>query len=201
MSVALFEALFGSRVRARLILFLAMNPDGEFFVSDIADKTLLPKTDVSREARKLAKMKFIHERSRQGKNYYVSNTEFPFYVELKTLVSKLNVNAEASVFRKLKTIGEVKLILISGLFLNYPKSKVDMILVVNNLNRAKLRQAITHLEAEVGKEVRFVLMNSEELQYRLNMLDRFLIEFLEGPYEEVVNKVAELKRFIAGIRK
>ena len=33
------------------------------------------------------------------------------------------------------------------------------------------------------------------------MLDRFFIEFLEGPYEEVVNKVAELKRFIAGIRK
>lgn len=201
MSVALFESLFGSRVRARLIRFFAMNPDGEFFVSDIADKTLLPKTDVSREAKKLAKMKFIHERTRQGKNYYVSNTEFPFYMELKTLVSKLNVNAEASVFRKLKTIGEVKLILISGLFLNYPKSKVDMILVVNNLNRAKLRQAITHLEAEVGKEVRFVLMNSEELQYRLNMLDRFFIEFLEGPYEEVVNKVAELKRFIAGIRK
>lgn len=201
MSVALFEALFGSRVRARLIRFFAMNPEGEFAVSDIAERTLLPRSDVAREAKKLAKMKFIHERSRQHKHVYVSNTDFPFYIELKSLVSKLNVNAEARVFRKLKTIGEVKLILISGLFLNYPKAKVDMILVVNNLNRAKLRQAVTHLEAEVGKEVRFVLMNSEELQYRLNMLDRFFIEFLEGPYEEVVNKVVELKRFIAGIRK
>lgn len=201
MSVVLFEALFGSRVRARLIRFFAMNPEGEFAVGDIAERTLLPKTDVAREAKKLAKMKFVHERSRQSKRFYVSNTDFPFYPELRTLVSKLNVNAEARVFRKLKTIGEVKLILISGLFLNYPKAKVDMILVVNNLNRAKLRQAVTHLEAEVGKEVRFVLMNSEELQYRLNMLDRFFIEFLEGPYEEVVNKVAELKRFIAGIRK
>ncbi len=201
MSVALFEALFGSRVRARLIRFFSMNPEGEFFVSDIAEKTMLQRGDVAREAKKLAKMKFIHERTRQNKNYYVTNTDFPFYGELKTLVSKLNVNAEAHVFRKLRTIGEVKLILISGLFLNYPKSKVDMILVVNNLNRPKLRQAITHLEAEVGKEVRFVLMNSEELQYRLNMLDRFFIEFLEGPYEEVVNKVVELKRFIAGIRK
>ncbi|TXH02578.1 MAG: hypothetical protein E6R05_03940 [Candidatus Moraniibacteriota bacterium] len=201
MSVTLFESLFGSRVRARLIRFFTMNPEGEFGTSDIAERTLLSRNDVSREAKKLAKMKFIHERSRQGKRFYVSNTDFPFYIELKSLVSKLNVNAEARVFRKLKTIGEVKLILISGLFLNYPKAKVDMILVVNNLNRAKLRQAVSHLEAEVGKEVRFVLMNSEELQYRLNMLDRFFIEFLEGPYEEVVNKVAELKRFVAGIRK
>lgn len=201
MSVALFEALFGSRVRARLIRFFAMNPEGEFSVVDIAEKTLLPRGDVAREVKKLFKMKFVHERSRQGKKTYSANTEFPFYVELKTLVSKLNVNAEARVFRRFKLIGEVKLILISGLFLNYPKSKVDMILAVNNLNRSKLKSAMAQLEAEVGKEVRFVLMNSEELQYRLNMLDRFLIEFLEGPYEEVVNKVAELKRFIAGIRK
>jgi hypothetical protein len=201
MSVALFEALFGSRPRARLIRFFTMNPEVEFSVVDVAEKTMLSRSDVLREVKRLAKMKFVTEKSRQRKKLYVSNTDFPFYLEMKTLVSKLNVNAQSQVFRKLKTVGEVKLILISGLFLNYPKAKVDMVLVVNNINRAKLRQAITYLEAEVGKEIRFVLMNSEELHYRLNMLDRFFIEFLEGPYEEVVNKVAELKRFVAGIRK
>ena len=76
-----------------------------------------------------------------------------------------------------------------------------MILVVNNVNRTKLRHAIQYLEAEVGKEIQFVLMNAEELHYRLNMLDRFFVEFLEGPYEEVVNKIPELRRFIAGIHK
>lgn len=201
MSVVLFEALFGSRVRARLIRFFAMNPEGEFSASDIADKTLLPRTDVQRELRRLAKIKFVQEHNRRKHVFYAANRDFPFALELKTLVAKLNVNAQSHVFRKLKVVGEVKLILISGLFLNYPKSKVDMILVVNNINRSKLRQAIQHLEAEVGKEIRFVLMNAEELHYRLNMLDRFFIEFLEGPYEEVVNRVTELKRFIAGIKK
>jgi hypothetical protein len=201
MSVALFEALFGSRPRARLIRFFTMNPEVEFSVADIVEKTLLSRVDVQREVKRFAKIKFVVEKSRQGKKLYVSNTDFPFYLEMKSLVSKLNVNAQSQVFRKLKTVGEVKLILISGLFLNYPKSKVDMVLVVNNINRTKLRQAIAFLEAEAGKEIRFVLMNSEELHYRLDMLDRFFIEFLEGPYEEVVNKVAELKRFVAGIRK
>ena len=201
MSVALFEALFGSRPRARLIRYFTMNPEAEFSVADIADKTMVSRSDVLREVKRLAKMKFVIEKSRQGKKIYVSNTDFPFYLEMKTLVSKLNVNAQSQVFRKLKTVGEVKLILISGLFLNYPKAKVDMILVVNNINRAKLKQALTHLEAEVGKDIRFVLMTSEELHYRLNMLDRFFIEFLEGPYEEVVNRIAELKRFIAGMGK
>lgn len=201
MSLALFDALFGSKARARLIRFFLLNPGQEFSASEVSEKTLVSRMEGARELAKLAKMKLIYERSRKNRKYYTVNEAFPFYAELKSLVSKLNVHAQSQVFRKLKIVGEVKLILISGLFLNYPKSKVDMILVVNNVNRTKLKHAVAHLEAEVGKEIRFVLMNSEELHYRLNMLDRFFIEFLEAPYEEVTNKVPELKRFIAGLKK
>lgn len=201
MSLILFDTLFGSKARARLIRFFLLNPGAEFGTAEVSEKTLIAKPEAVRELSRLAKMKLVIERSRKGRKCFVVNEEFPFYTELKSLVSKLNVHAQSQVFRKLKIVGEVKLILISGLFLNYPKSKVDMILVMNNANRTKLKHAIAHLEAEVGKEIRFVLMNSEELHYRLNMLDRFFIEFLEGPYEEVTNKVPELKRFVAGLKK
>jgi hypothetical protein len=201
MSLVIFDSLFGSKSRARLIRLFVVNPGIEFTVSEAAEKTLIPREDVAREMTRLSKMKLVFERSRKGKKCFVVNEEFPFYPELKSLISKLNVRAQSQVFRKLKIIGEVKLILISGLFLNYPKSKADMILVVNNVNRTKLKHAIAHLEAEVGREIRFVLMNSEELHYRLNMLDRFFVEFLEGPHEEVANKVPEMKRFVAGLKK
>ncbi len=201
MSLALFDSLFGSKARSRLIRFFLLNPGIEFSAAEVSEKTLVPRPEASRELVRLAKMKLVVEHTRKGKKCFIVNEDFPFYVELKSLVSKLNVHAQSQVFRKLKIVGEVKLILISGLFLNYPKSKVDMILVVNNVNRSKLKHAIAHLEAEVGKEIRFVLMNMEELHYRLNMLDRFFIEFLEAPYEEVANKVPELKRFIAGLKK
>ncbi len=201
MSLALFDTLFGSKARSRLIRFFLLNPGAEFSVIEISEKTLVSRPEASRELVRLAKMKLVIEHAKKGRKYFIVNENFPFYTELKSLVSKLNVHAQSQVFRKLKIVGEVKLILISGLFLNYPKSKVDMILVVNNINRTKLKHAIAHLEAEVGKEIRFVLMNMEELHYRLNMLDRFFIEFLEAPYEEVSNKVPELKRFIAGLKK
>ncbi|MDO8566009.1 MAG: hypothetical protein Q7S04_02355 [Candidatus Moranbacteria bacterium] len=201
MSLVLFDALFGSKARARLIRFFLLNPGAEFKANEVSEKTLISKRETSRELSRLLKMKMIILRTRKGRRHFIVNESFPFYTELKSLVSKLNIHAQSQVFRKLKIVGEVKLILISGLFLNYPKSKVDMILVVNNVNRAKLRHAIAHLEAEVGKEIRFVLMNSEELHYRLNMLDRFFIEFLEAPYEEATNKIPELKRFIAGLKK
>lgn len=201
MSLVIFDMLFGSKVRARLIRFFLVNSTVEFSSAEVAEKTLLPRAEVGRELIRLTKMKLLFEHSRRGRKCFVVNEDFPFYTELKSLVSKLNIHAQSQVFRKLKAVGEVKLILISGLFLNYPKSKVDMILVVNNVNRTKLRHALAHLEAEVGREIRFVLMNSEELHYRLNMLDRFFIEFLEGLYEEVTNKIPEFKRFVSGIKQ
>lgn len=201
MSLEIFESLFGSRVRARLIRFFVLNPDGEFSTADISEKTLLSRSAISAELGRLERIRFVSSKSKRGKKVYSVIREFPFFHELLGLVAKLNVNAQSQVFRRLKQVGEVKLALVSGVFLNHPKAKADLILVVNHLNRFKLKQALAHLEAEIGKEVRFVLMTSEELQYRLNMLDRFFIEFLEGPYEEVVNRVPELKRFIAGIKK
>lgn len=200
MEVPLFDMLFGSRVRARLLRLFLLHPDTEFDATTAAQKIALRRPDVVKELAKLLKMGFISKKSRQGKKYYQVRLDFPFYHELKTLVSKLNINAKSDLFKKLKKAGEVKLVLISGAFINYPKSKVDMVLVINSVNKVRLKQLITQLEAEAGREIRYVLMNAEELHYRLNMLDRFLMEFLEGPYESVIDKVPELKRFVAGLK-
>jgi DNA-binding transcriptional ArsR family regulator len=201
MSFALFEAIFGSKVRARLIRFFILNAEQEYTAAEISEKVLLSKSEVSRELLKLKKMGFVRENARKRVKAFQLHPSFPFTPELHSLVSKSNVNIPHQMFQKLRAVGEVKLVLISGVFLNFPKGKADIILVVNNVSRQKLKGAIERLEAEVGRDIRFVLMDGEELHYRLNMLDRFLIEFLEGPYQEIVNRVPELKRFIAGLKK
>jgi len=201
MSFPVFETLFGSRVRARLMRFFVLNPGTVYSVAEITEKILLPRTDISRDIRKLVKAKILRESSRKRVKTYQLHPEFPFHAELKSLVVKSNVDVPKQMFQKFRTVGDVKLLLTGGLFLDDPKSKTDMILVVNNPNRGRLSQSIEKLEAEIGQEVRFVLMDTEELNYRLNMLDRFLIEFLEGPYHEVINRLPGWKRVIAGVRK
>ena len=145
--------------------------------------------------------KFILERKKNGMKAYILNQKFPFLIELKGLFIKSNINPQCSSLDKLRTIGDVKLALISGIFLNYPKSKADMVLVVNNINRSKLKNLMASIEAEVGREISYVLMNNEEFKYRLDMLDRFLLDLLEGPHDELVNKIPRLKLFISGLKK
>lgn len=197
----ILETLFGSKARTRILRFFLLNTDGEYSVADIAQKNMLTNVQVRKELNALKKIKFVMEKSKKGQKLFILNAKFHFYPELKGLIAKSNIYPQCRSLGKIKGIGEVKLALISGIFLNYPKSKVDMILVINNVSRGKLKSVMNNLEAEVGKEVSFVLMNSEEFKYRVDMLDRFLMEFFEGPYDEIVNKIPGMKRFVAGIKK
>ena len=142
--------------------------------------------------------KFILVRSRKGKNFYILNQNFNFYPELKNLIAKSNIYPQCRSLAKVKEVGNIKYAAISGIFINYHKSKADLVLVGEDIIRSRLRSLMNNLEAEIGREINFVLMNSEEMKYRLNMLDKFLLEFFEGPHAELINKISGLKQFIAG---
>jgi len=145
----------------------------------------------------LANMKFVIKRTKKGKLFYELNQNFYFYPELKNLVAKSNTSPSCKSLSRVGKVGNIKLAVISGAFINYHKSKADMILVGDNISKARLNNLMQALEAEIGKEISFVMMNVEEFKYRLNMLDKFILEFLEGPHEELINKITGLRQFIA----
>ena len=191
------ESLFGSRERARLLRFFLQNPEQIFEFSEIAKKNMLKKAKTKSELLNLNKIKFIQKRVKQGKVSYQLNQNFNFYPELKNLITKANISPQCQSLAKIGKIGNMKLAVISGVFINYAKSKADMILVGDGISKAKLKNLMSGLEAEIGKEISFVLMTMDEFKYRLNMLDKFVLEFLEGPHEEIINKMPNLRRFIA----
>ena len=195
------ELLFGSKAKTRILRFFLLNAEGEYPLGEIAKKNMISIAHTRKEVNDLIKIKFICEKTHKGVKHFAVNPQFHFYGELKSLFTKSNISPQTKGLEKIKQIGDVKLALVSGTFLNYPKSKVDMVLVANNVSRSKLNNVMHSLEADIGKEVSFVLMNNEEFKYRLDMLDRFLLEFLEGPHTELINKVPGLKRFILGRKK
>jgi len=197
----ILESLFGSKAKTRILRFFLLNSEKEYSAQEIASKNMLASAAVRKEINELKKIKFLSEKIKKGTKYYTMDNGFCFHSELKSLFAKSTASPETGSLSKIKNIGDVKLALISGIFLNYPKSKVDMVLVVNNVSRSKLKSVMNGLEAEIGKEVSFVLMNSEEFKYRLDMLDRFLLDFIEGTHLELIDKIPGLKRFILGRKK
>lgn len=193
----ILENLFGSKEKARLLRFFLQNPEPVFDFQEIIKKNMLNSSKAKSELAVLAKIKFLLVRRKKGKLFYQLNQDFNFYPELKNLIAKSNVYPQCRSLERAGKIGNIKLVVISGVFINYIKSKADMIIVGDAVSKAKLKNLMASLEAEIGKEISFVLMTMEEFKYRLNMLDKFILEFLEGPHEEVINKITGLKQFIS----
>ncbi|HRZ95204.1 MAG TPA: hypothetical protein P5262_01410 [Candidatus Moranbacteria bacterium] len=193
----ILEHLLGSKERARILRFFLQNPDQQYEFSEIVRKNMIKSSPARHELANLANIKFIIKRTKKGRNHYELNQDFNFYPELKNLISKSNVYPQCKSLGKIAKLGNIKLAVISGVFISYHKSKADMILVGDGVSKNKLRNLMNTLEAEIGKEINFVLMTMDEFKYRLNMLDKFVLEFLEGPHEEIINKITGLKQFIA----
>lgn len=189
----IFSQLFESRVRARLIKFFMLNDKHEYSHQDVVQKNKISSVQIAKELHRFEKMKMIFVRTKKGKRFFQTNTGFIFYPELKNLVVKSNTMPECRSLSQIKNLGRVKLALISGVFLNYPKGRADLLVVADEVSRAKLKHLLENLEAEVGKEINYSLMGSDEFKYRTDMLDKFIMEFLESPYEEIICKVANLK--------
>jgi hypothetical protein len=52
-----------------------------------------------------------------------------------------------------------------------------------------LRERIRSLEAEIGKEIRYALLSSENFYYRLNMNDKLVRDVIDYPHSIVLDRL------------
>jgi len=188
------EFLFGSRARWRLIKFFMLNEGKGFTAQEISQKNKLDRKEINPLLGQFAKARFLNVRTKKKRRVYLINLKFPFYAELKNLVIKSNVYPQCESLSKIKKLGDVRLALVSGVFINYLKAKTDLLIVADNVSRAKLRHLLEDLEAELGREFNYSLLTLAEFKYRANMFDKFIMELLEAPHEIVINKTPNIIR-------
>ncbi len=197
----ILEQLFGSKSRSRILRFFVLNPGKEVSLSELKEKMSIDGRRARADINMLLKIEFITKTTRKKEQFYVLNESFPYYIELRNLFIRANTYPQCRELRKIESAGRVKLILISGIFLNYDKARLDILIVCDDLHRGRLNRAIESVEAEIGREVRYMAMTSDELHYRLDMMDRFLIDVLSSPHDVVINKLPKLQKFIFTLRK
>ncbi|MBP9822300.1 MAG: hypothetical protein KBC81_02575 [Candidatus Pacebacteria bacterium] len=143
--------------------------------------------------KKIIKVKKTKPRAKVER--FTLNPSFEFFSELRSLILKSSAGEKERMIQKISGLGRVRLAVISGIFLSDPDSlnqydaPADLFIVGDDLNRSKLRNFLGSLEAEIGTEIKFTLMDKEEFDYRYNMFDRFVRVLLEGPHEKIVNKI------------
>lgn len=123
---------------------------------------------------------------------YRLNNNFEFLYELRDLVLKSSPAEKNRLVGQISKLGRIKLAIIAGIFMNKENTDpaiADLLIVGDDIENRKLRPFLKGLEAEVGKEIKFAVMEKDEFQYRLSMFDRFIRVLLESPHEKIINRL------------
>lgn len=183
------DAIFDSRIRARILKLFLYSPDKNFDLETIKKTLNINSASINKQFKSLVAVKFINQKNIGGKKFFKVNKYFDFYNELKELIAKASPASKEKMLKKLKGLGKIKLVLISGIFINSDTSRADLLVVGDGVKHSKFNNFLKNLEAEVGKEINYALMTTKEFQYRYNMYDRFIRDLLEFKHEKLINKL------------
>ncbi len=201
----ILEKVFGSAVKVRLMRLFMFNPNAAYDIKDIVSRTNTNSRAVKNELLNLKKIGLIKSKSyvgevvqKRGKKSVVLkkkfsgwtlDTRFQYLKPLQDFLVYMNPFRHTELVDKLRKVGNIKFLAISGVFIQEWESRVDLFIVGNNIKKGTLENVIHSLESELGKELKYAALETEDFQYRMNMCDKLVSDVLDYPHEKVVNKL------------
>lgn len=174
--------ILGNPARVKIMRLFLLNRTKSFINADIVKRSRVSIDIVRRELKLLSSVGFIKKHATD----WSFDSSFKYTYEFESLlVSSDSLDKEALV-ENFKKTGKIKLLLVSGVFIKEPNSRVDMLIVGDKINRTKIEDGIRKLEAEIGAELVYALFDTKEFNYRLSMYDKLICDVLDFPHEVVL---------------
>ncbi len=191
--------LFGSQARVKLLRFFLFNPSKEFLFDDISKRARLVRRTARTEISSLEKAGVIRQKSVlmavSGKKKkikavaYTLNKDFQELQALQTFLFETAPIDGKNLLKHLRKAGTLDFVGISGVFIQDFEQRLDVLLAMKKLSLPAVEKAIRSLEAEVGIEIRFAAMSSEDLMYRVGMYDKLTRDFFDYKHNILVDKL------------
>lgn len=197
--------LFGSQARVKILRLFLLNPLDAFDPAMVAEKSKVRLPDARREISLLKTVGIIGDKvfikeiivkrgskktvTKKRISGYQLKAGFPLLTPLKNLVvseSPLNRDEIAGRFR---AVGKIKFLALSGIFIDEPEARVDLLIVGDNLKKRAIETALKSIEAEIGKELSYGVLETAEFLYRVSVYDKFVRDILDFRHDAVINKV------------
>jgi hypothetical protein len=203
----MFEQIFGSKTRVKLMKVFLENPEKRFFVRELTRELDTLINSIRRELANLIEIGLVVEIVLDGsadgaeqkigsgdnsakaqfnnKKYYALNKHNLFRRELENLFAKEKVMVERNFTDKIIKLGGVKYLALSGFFVNDKKAQTDLI-AVGDFNKEKVQGIIKQFEKDTKRAVNYTLMDGREYLLRKDIADRFLNDIIGNEQNLVV---------------
>ncbi len=192
--------LFGGVARVKIMRLFLLNPDQGFETASIADRSRLSSPVTRQAVNQLSAMCLVKKRSfiketvdgRTGKTKkkrvqgWFLNPEFPYIKEMKALLIEGDFFKHDELVKRFRPAGKVQLLVVSGVFMQQSGSRLDILLVGDNISKKYVQKAVAVLESELGTELSYAVFDSSDFKYRVSMYDKLLRDMFEYPHTRLL---------------
>ena len=197
--------LLGGAPRVKLLRLFMFNPEQVYERAEAAKRMKLTSAVVAREITALTRLGIVKKKSYikeieqgRGRNVvikkkrmqgYALNDQFEWYEALRDfLLATTPVNKE-ELLRQLKPLAKLRLVIISGFFLYQWDRRLDLLIVSDKPSEKALANIINDLEIEMGRELRYAYLSTEDFRYRYSIQDRLIRDVVDYDHDVILDKM------------
>lgn len=181
--------LFGSPTRLKLLRLFLFNDDLSFTAAEAAFRTKTAVAAARKELTAFTSMGLLRKKAGKGGAIFSVNKKFPYFEALQAFIRSTTDLSDGVMVNSIKRSGNVRLLVLSGLFTGAIETKVDILVVGDRLDERPLESSIRTIEAELGRELRFASFTTEDFKYRRGVYDRLLRDVFDFPHRILVDKI------------
>lgn len=192
--------LFGSSARIKVMRLFMLNGRSGFENKDIIKRSKISPSSARKELSLLSGAGFIKKRNftkevetptghlkKKKTTGWFLNENYPYLASVQNLlVDSCSMNRE-DIMKRFKKAGRIKLFIVAGIFTKDEESRLDLMIVGDNLKRNIIEASVRNLEAELGRELSYAVFETIEFTYRLDMYDKLVCDVLDYPHETLVS--------------
>lgn len=198
-------ALLGSTARVKILRLFLSNSIEVFSVADVAQKSKVKGAEARREITLLKKIGFLTEKScvkevvvkRGSKETVVKKRmvgsqlkqDFSLLAPLKNLIFAEMPLSRSEIIKRFRSVGKIKLLILAGVFIDEPDSRVDVLVVGDGVKKRALEFALRSLESEIGKELSYSALETSDFLYRVSVYDKFVHDVIDFKHDRVIDKL------------
>ena len=190
--------------------FFLFNPDKIYSGKEAANRAHATPREAEKELKIFEKAGFIKRRviieteiiNRRNKkplvrrrklNGWTLDRLFPYLLPLKNLIINTTLIDHRDMIRRLARAGSLKLVIAAGVFIQEEESRLDLLIVGDHLKKAVIGRAVKVMESEIGKELRYVILETQEFKYRSSICDKLIRDVMDYPHQKLLDKLAQEK--------
>ncbi len=187
--MTILEKIFGGASRIKVMRLFLFNATLPLTVKEVTSRAKISSAKARSELNFLSSVEMIKKKSNST---WLLNESFSYLKEFQRLLLRTSLITPQEIIKKISKVCKVKMIVLTGLFTEHWEGGLDIMVVGDKYKEGSIQNVMSQIEAEVGREIRYSILETDDFKYRHGIGDRLVRDVIDYPHNVIFDKLKVL---------